>query len=126
MSVREGFLTFVHAETGTTAEALTTQFLDALNKIGSPVEKMRAQGYDGASVMSGHVNGVQARVRRINPKAVYIHCRAHVLNLCIVHASKLPVVRNVMDTMQAVSLAAGKQRCCKRRDGQKIKAEGSL
>ena len=66
---------------------------------------MRAQGYDGTSVMSGHINGVQARVSRVNPKAVYIHCRAHVLNLCIVHASKLPVVRNIMDTMQAVSLA---------------------
>lgn len=61
--VREGFLTFVHAETGTTAEALTTQFLDALNKISLPVEMMRAQGYDGASVMSRHVNGVQTRVR---------------------------------------------------------------
>jgi len=81
------------------------QILDALNKIGVPIDKMRAQGYAGASVMSGHINGVQARVRRVNPKAVYIHCRAHVLNLCIVHASKLPIVRNIMDTMQAVSLA---------------------
>ena len=67
--------------------------MDALNKIGLPVDKMRAQGYDGAIVMSGLINGVQARVRRVNPKAVYIHCRAHVLNLCIVHASKLPIVR---------------------------------
>lgn len=103
--VQEDFLTFVHAENGTTADALATQFLDALNKIGVPADKMRAQGYDGTSVMSGHINGVQARVSRVNPKAVYIHCRAHVLNLCIVHASKLPVVRNIMDTMQAVSLA---------------------
>jgi len=103
--VREDFLTFVYEENGTTADALTTQFLDALNKIGVPVDKMRAQGYDGASVMSGHINGVQARVRRVNPKAIYIHCRAHVLNVCIVHASKLPIVRNIMDTMQAVSLA---------------------
>ena len=80
-------------EYGTTADALATQFVDALNKIGVPVDKMRAQGYNGASVMSGHIIGVQARVRRVNPKAVYIHCRAHVLNLCIVHASKLPIVR---------------------------------
>ena len=84
---------------------MAAQFLDALNKIGVPVDKMRAQGYDGASVMSGHINGVQARVCRVNPKAIYIQCHAHVLNLCIVHASKLPIVRNVIDTMQAVSLA---------------------
>ena len=103
--VREDFLTFVHAENGTTAEALTTKFLAALNEIGLHVGKMRAQGYDGASVMSGNINGVQTRVRRVNPKAVYIHCRAHVLNLCIVHASKISLVRNIMDTMQSVSLA---------------------
>ena len=55
--------------------------------------------------MSRHISGVQQRICRVNPKAVYIHCRAHVLNLCIVHDSKLPIVRNIMDTMQAVSLA---------------------
>lgn len=55
--------------------------------------------------MSRYISGVEPRICRVNPKAVYIHCRAHVLNLCIVHDSKLPIVRNIMDTMQAVSLA---------------------
>lgn len=103
--VQEEFLTFVHAGNGTSADSLTAQFLDALNNIGFSVDKMRAQGYDGAHVMSRHISGVQTRICRVNRKAVYIHCRAHVLNLCIVHASKLPIVRNIMDTMQAVSLA---------------------
>jgi hypothetical protein len=40
-----------------------------------------------------------------NPKAAYVYCRPHVLNLCIVHASKIPLVRNIMDTMQKVTLA---------------------
>lgn len=66
---------------------------------------MRAQGYDGASVMSGHVSGVQTRIRQVNPNPVYVHCRPHILNLCIVHASKLPLARNIMDTMQEVTLA---------------------
>ena len=66
---------------------------------------MRTQGYDGASAMSGRVSGVQTRIRRVNPNAVYVYCRPHVLNLCIVHASKLPLVRNIMDTMQEVTLA---------------------
>ena len=60
---------------------------------------MRTQGYDGASVMSGHVSGVQTRIRQVNPNAVYIHCRPHVLNLCIVHASKLPLVRNSLQNV---------------------------
>lgn len=55
--------------------------------------------------MSRYISGVEPRICRVNPKAVYIHCRAHVLDLCIVHDSKLPIVRNIMDTMQAVSLA---------------------
>lgn len=129
--VQEEFLTFVHAGNGTSADSLTAQFLDALNNIGFSVDKMRAQGYDGARVMSRHISGVQTRICRVNRKAVYIHCRAHVLNLCIVHASKLPIVRNIMDTMQAVSLAFKfSAKCqvpsCKGKDGQKIKAKDSL
>ena len=93
--VREDFLSFVNADKGTNAEAWTTKFLEALNNLGLPLDEMRAQGYDGASVISGHVNGVQARIKQQNRKAVYIHCRAHVLNLCIVHSSKLPLIRNM-------------------------------
>ena len=103
--VREDFLSFVNADKGTNAEALTTKFLEALNNLGLPLDEMRAQGYDGASVMSGHVNGVQARIKQQNRKAVYIHCRAHVLNLCIVHSPKLPLIRNIMDTVQEIALA---------------------
>ena len=55
------------------------KFLESLNTLGLPRDLMRAQEYDGTSVMSCHVNGVQARIRRQNPKAAYIHCRAHVL-----------------------------------------------
>ena len=47
-------------------EALTTKFLEALNNLGLPLDEMRAQGYDGASVMSGHVNGMQARIKQQN------------------------------------------------------------
>ena len=67
--IREDFITFVRAENGTTAEALADEFLEELNEVGLPVRKMRAKGYDGASVMSGHINGVQARIRRVHPKA---------------------------------------------------------
>jgi len=35
------------------------------------------QGYDGASNMAGHMQGVQAHVRAMYPKALYIHCAAH-------------------------------------------------
>ena len=101
--IHEEFLTFVHADKGTNAEELTTKFLETIQSVGLLVNDIRAQGYDGASVMSGHVSGVQTRIRQVNPNAVYVHCRPHVLNLCIVHVSKLPLVRNIMDTMQEVT-----------------------
>ena len=68
--VHEDFLSFINADKGTNAEALTTKFLEALNNLGLPLDEMRAQGYNGASVMSGHVNAVQARIKQQNRKAV--------------------------------------------------------
>ncbi|XP_033739147.1 52 kDa repressor of the inhibitor of the protein kinase-like [Pecten maximus] len=53
--------------------------------------------------MSGKHRGVQARVRQIIPEAIYVHCKAHNLNLAIVHACKEPLVRNIMDTIQQIS-----------------------
>ena len=51
------------------------------------------------------MSSVQTKICQVNPNAVYVYCRPHVLNLCIVHASKLPLVKNIMDTMQEVTLA---------------------
>lgn len=45
--------------------------------------KLVAQCYDGASVMSGHLNGVQSKVKEIAPQAIFVHCLAHRVNLII-------------------------------------------
>ena len=52
--------------------------------------------------MSGYVDGVETGIRAVNPRA-YVHCRPRVLNLRIVHSSKVLVriVRNVMNTNQS-------------------------
>lgn len=42
--------------------------------------------FDGASTMSGHVAGVQAKCKEQNNKLVYVHCYAHSLNLVLVDA----------------------------------------
>ena len=38
--------------------------------------------YDGASNMSGHLNGVAATIEKDVPAALYLHC-AHCTNLCL-------------------------------------------
>ena len=57
---------------------------------GINVEKMSAQGYDGASNMDGKFRGVQAIVKERVPLAIYVHCKAHQLNLSlIIHPANL-------------------------------------
>ena len=55
--------------------------------------------------MSGRTNGVKALVRNHSPDAVYVHCKAHCLNLAIMHSCKEPVVRTMMATVQEIAFA---------------------
>ncbi|RZF40928.1 hypothetical protein LSTR_LSTR015484 [Laodelphax striatellus] len=50
---------------------------------------MMHKTYDGASVMAGVSNGVQAKVRALFPEAQYIHCYAHQLNLVMARAASI-------------------------------------
>ncbi|XP_052218336.1 zinc finger MYM-type protein 1-like [Dreissena polymorpha] len=103
-TVREEFLGF-SSTTSTTGEVLANAFSDILTKLGVRPKNMRGQGYDGASNMSGIHRGVQARIRQLIPEAVYTHCKAHCLNLAIIHASKERYAKNMMDTVQQVAFA---------------------
>jgi hypothetical protein len=102
--VKEHFLGFVEAHS-TTGEALAEAFLNTLEEYGIDVNKIRGQGYDGAANMAGKHRGVQARIRQRVPYANYTHCRAHSLNLAIIHACKEPLIRNLMDTVQTIAFA---------------------
>ncbi len=104
--VQAEFLGFVRAHS-TTGEALTKTFLESLRSLRLDLTQLRGQGYDGAANMLGHQRGVQARIARLVPEAHYVHCHAHVLNLVIVHNCKLPIVRNMMDTVQRISFVFG-------------------
>ena len=86
-SIHERFLTFVPAET-LNAEGLSNHILKTLEKYHIDPMLMVSQGYDGAAVMSGHCSGVQSRIRQVAPKALYVHCNAHCLNLCLVDCVK--------------------------------------
>ena len=48
-----------------------------------------AQCYDGASVMSGHLSGVQSHVKEVASYVHYVHCYAHTLNLVLVDSVKI-------------------------------------
>jgi hypothetical protein len=46
-------------------------------------DKLVGQTYDGASVMAGHLDGLQKKVIDVYPKALFTHCCAHALNLVL-------------------------------------------
>ncbi|XP_060857951.1 zinc finger MYM-type protein 1-like [Metopolophium dirhodum] len=90
MEVYERFLGFVDVSKGQNAnnivEAIYAYFEG--QKISIQNVNIVAQSYDGASVMSGNMNGVQAKIKEQHPAAVYTHCMAHRLNLVVVDTCK--------------------------------------
>ncbi|XP_046859028.1 uncharacterized protein LOC124452512 [Xenia sp. Carnegie-2017] len=81
----ERFLGFTDVSEDRTAARLKQEVGKTLNEYGCG-EKLIAQTYDGASVMSGELSGLQTRVREDYPHALFIHCCGHALNLILVQA----------------------------------------
>jgi Domain of unknown function (DUF4371)/hAT family C-terminal dimerisation region/OTU-like cysteine protease len=87
--VRERFVCFIDCSSSRDAEGITKSIKDSLQKLKLQDVPIVGQSYDGAAVMSGHVSGVQTRMRVDNPVAMYFHCLAHKLNLVLVEACRV-------------------------------------
>ena len=61
-------------------------------------------GYDGAPVMSGNKTGVQMWIKALcSPKAIYVHCHCHLLQLALVSSSKInKPVEEVLRTLMGI------------------------
>ena len=66
------------------------------------MKNCRGQGHDGGSSISSAARGTQGFIRQKSPKAVYTHCNAHCLNLAIVHSCNIPMIRNVIGTLNEI------------------------
>ena len=62
-----------------------------LNDDGLPIEDCRGQGYDNAATTAEIHMGVQQQIRNVNPKAEFVACANHTLNLAGVHAAGISV-----------------------------------
>ncbi|CAI6376471.1 unnamed protein product [Macrosiphum euphorbiae] len=102
LSPAEVFLGFYKTET-TDGETLSMLIKSTLVSHGLKLENIRGQCYDGASSMRVSYKGVQARIREENHLAMYIHCNAHILNLCLIDLAKqVSYVRNVFGTLNTL------------------------
>ena len=82
LGVRERFLGFWHAKS-TDGESLLELLLSIFQNLELNVTNVRAQCCDGASSMRGKYSGLATRVKELEPRAIYIHCHAHLLNLTL-------------------------------------------
>ncbi|CAH2295748.1 zinc finger MYM-type 1-like [Pelobates cultripes] len=81
----ESFLGFFPVAEKTAAE-LTENILQHLEEDGLDISVCCGQGYDNAATMAGIHSGVQAKIKEINPKALFMPCANHSLNPCGVHS----------------------------------------
>ncbi|KAF0685712.1 zinc finger MYM-type protein 1-like, partial [Aphis craccivora] len=87
VKIHEHFLGFIPVESST-GMSLSDILIQRLRDLDIPIQNMRGQGYDNGANMKGKHSGVQRRIRNINPRAFFIPCSAHSLNLVINDAVK--------------------------------------
>ena len=101
--VKKAFFGFDGVSDDRRASAIAQYVLGILQKFNS-VEKLVAPTYDGASVMSSELNGVQAKRKEDVPEAMFLHCYAHKLNLVLLHSAKcMPERKAFFITLEGLS-----------------------
>ena len=84
----------------TDANTPTATLKDVLLHCNLPLNLCRGQAYDGAANMSGHLCGVAAQVKSVEPAALDVHFLAHCLSLCLQNAGR--ICTNVCDSLELV------------------------
>ncbi|KAL6470600.1 hypothetical protein MHYP_G00217190 [Metynnis hypsauchen] len=85
--INEYFLGYMNV-VETTGLNLSNVVLEKLRELGIPFDDCRGQAYDNGANMKGKRQGVQARLLQLNPRAAFVPCAAHTINLVISDAAK--------------------------------------
>ena len=102
-NVYEDLIGMVDVES-TTAEKLTSAIKDTLLRCVLPLAQCRGQAYDGAANMAGSIKGVAKCIQNEQPSALFVHCLAHNLNLCLQDCSRqCSTVRNALSLTSGVA-----------------------
>ncbi len=68
------------------AESIYSALVEFLKDQGLQVSNIVGMGFDEASTFSGKKTGVQARIKKVAPHALYVHCHCHLLQSACVQA----------------------------------------
>ena len=71
--VKQFFLYFIYIERAT-REAIAHGVIECMKDRNMDISKARGQSYDGVQCMSSDKVGVQARIKQLSTRALYVHC----------------------------------------------------
>ncbi|KAK5646182.1 hypothetical protein RI129_004646 [Pyrocoelia pectoralis] len=102
VSVKESFLGYIKL-TAKDAATLEEVIMERLEADNLPLADCRSQCYDNASVKGGHISGLQQRLCARNPRAVFVNCDNHCLNLAGVGSAKQdPLIVTFFGTVESI------------------------
>ena len=94
----------LYATDRTDAASLTKLIKDVLLRLSLPLNRCRGQCFDGASNMSGRRSGVATWIQQEEPRALYVHCMGHSLNLAVQDTCRsIKVMADTFDTVLELS-----------------------
>ncbi|XBI11435.1 hypothetical protein VPH35_138496 [Triticum aestivum] len=87
IQIVEYFLAFLVVE-DTSGLGIFKVLVDSMKSFDLNIDDIRGQGYDNGSNMKGKYKGVQSRLLEVNPRALYMPCACHSLNLTLCDMAK--------------------------------------
>ncbi|XP_019793706.1 zinc finger MYM-type protein 1 isoform X3 [Tursiops truncatus] len=100
--IKERFLGFIDVEemTGTNLHRSIKTYLQ---QIGVDLDKIRGQAYDSTSNWRGKFNKIAAEFKKEEPRALYLHCYAHFLDLAVIRFCKeVKELRSALNTLSSL------------------------
>ncbi|CAF3907768.1 unnamed protein product, partial [Rotaria sp. Silwood1] len=101
IAIKEDFIGFISI-TDNSAKGLSEHIISFLQSVGLDLAYLRGQEYNGCTVMSGDISGVQKLILDIAPKALYVHCASHSLDLAICDACDDRYIQLFFGTLKAI------------------------
>ncbi|KAJ9552120.1 LOW QUALITY PROTEIN: hypothetical protein OSB04_016165 [Centaurea solstitialis] len=95
---------FISLRIDTSTLSLKATIYDMLSKWKLSPTRIRGQGYDGASNMSGAFNGLKTLIMNETKSAYYIHCFAHQLQLALGGVWFVGIRRNLKELEWSIPL----------------------
>jgi hypothetical protein len=98
--INENFMGF-HAVGDQSIETLAEEIVSCTKSHELVLSRLRGQSYDDATNMSGMYSRIQAKLQKIQPLAIYVHCMANNLNFSLNDScNSVSEISNFYDTLE--------------------------